>query len=74
MQRSYSMNRSPIRYAFCDAPSLRIDYVNKIKEFKKLLIMNKPDCLINIMTSDTLLSNPPMGGLFKVLVEIEQNI
>ena len=53
---------------------LRIDYFNKLKELK-LLIMNKPDCFINIMTSDTLLSNPVMGEfLFKILYEIEQNI
>ena len=53
---------------------LRIDYFNKLKKLK-LLIMNKPDCFINIMTSDTLLSNPVMGEfLFKILDEIEQNI
>ena len=52
---------------------LRIDYFNKMKELK-LLIMNKPDCFINIMTSDTLLSNPVMGELLlKVLDEKEQN-
>ena len=61
----------------CTSPGLiklRIDYFNKIKELK-LLIMNKPDCFLNIMTSDTLLSSPVMGEfLFKILDEIEQNI
>ena len=53
---------------------IRIDYFNKIKELKRL-ILNKPDCLLNVMTSDTLLSNPVMGEfLFKILDEIEQNI
>ena len=37
--------------------------------------MNKPDCFLNIMTSDTFLSSPVMGEfLFKTLDEIEQNI
>ena len=37
--------------------------------------MNKPDCFLNIMTSDILLSNPVMGEfLFKILDEKEQNI
>ena len=61
----------------CISPGLiklRIDYFNKIKELK-LLIMNKPDCFLNIMTSDTLLSSPVMGEfLFKILDETEQNI
>ena len=61
----------------CTSPGLiklRNDYFNKIKELK-FLIMNKPDCFLNIMTSDTLLSSPVMGEfLFKVLDEIEQNI
>ena len=61
----------------CISPGLiklKIDYFNKIKELK-LLIMNKPDCFLNIMTSDTLLSSPVMGEfLFKILDETEQNI
>ena len=61
----------------CNSPciiKLRNDYFNKIKELK-LLIMNKPDCFINIMTSDPLLSSPVMGELlFKILNEAEQNI
>ena len=37
--------------------------------------MNKPDCFVNIMTSDPLLSSPVMGELlFKILNETEQNI
>ena len=50
---------------YCTSPGLmklRIDYFNKIKELK-LLIMNKPDCFLNIMTSE-----------FKIVDEIEQNI
>ena len=62
---------------YCTSPGLmklRIDHFNKIKELK-LLIMNKFDCFLNVMTSDTLLSNPVMGEfLFKILDEIEQNI
>ena len=62
---------------FCTSPGLmklRIDYFNKIKELK-LLVMNKPDRFINIMTSDTLLSSPVMGEfLFKILDEKERNI
>ena len=61
----------------CTSPGLiklRIDYFNKIKELK-LLIMNKPDYFLNIKKSDTLLSVPVMGEfLFKILDEIEQNI
>ena len=62
---------------YCTSPGLmklRIDYFNKIKELK-LLIMNKLDCFLNIMASNTLLSNPVMGEfIFKILDEIEQNI
>ena len=37
--------------------------------------MNKPNCFLNIMTSDTLLSNPVKGEfLFKIIDETEQNI
>ena len=39
----------------------------------KRLITNKPDCFLNIMTSDPLLSNPVMGEfLSKILDEIEK--
>ena len=39
--------------------------------------MNKPDCFLNIMMSDILLSNPVMGEflhVLKILDETEQNI
>ena len=39
---------------YCTSPGLmklRIDYFHKIRELK-LLIMSKPDCFLNIMTSE----------------------
>ena len=62
---------------YCTSPGLiklRMDYFSKMNELKRL-ITNKPDCFLNIMMSDPLLSNPVMGEfLSKILYEIEKVI